>query len=661
MWYNATNAGSSDKCGSWSGTNALRFSGKTKRWAETMPMDVRYGGYLNFRLKFAPEGEAATEDCNSAFSGDVDLLYAAVDSENDDPAGTTLATPVLATNWTRWKTFQVTTFPTDGRWSFLSLKLPRAARSSGTRFKFNQPVFEDKRDHFAVDDMHVWHRFESKWYERGWFKRQQSEAQKRTQVAACCLGSSQCSTRMTPAEKENQCATVPGFLPGYDSTHEPMNNTSPLFVSIALILFVCRWLYDTANFLVCQQWAGKEFDVDPAKPPAKCCSALRTCGSLRTHASSKIYTLDGMPPANAAFERRFYVEDDPWWRFRFLAVYTVPLLVFIFGFAVYQSDSEVFVDVHRKLHYEALTRGSMFDGGKGTPFTWSVPMFYFLAAAFVLDVCPLWWVAKYYIFCSPGSVPLVDVDARPARAVLTLTGTTCYEEVKLPDFRTKQWIEPKELQRLAGCLIVGCWPWASFTMLLHLSRLPYDASRLFVPLFGALTIVKAYVGGDVLLRAVWWFGWIFSLHLDDRDEIGMKVAERRNRPMALVAMVFAFAVVVVFVLLVEVSAVWKSLLFVVLATCSGCYWGFLCGVGHGLPLEPRLVLTNLKVPGIILRYEHHSSFSVSGVGPRFCRHPGRHTCVDMHSRDRLLVLSVDDNQGLYEMLKGVVQGELSDF
>jgi hypothetical protein len=94
---------------------------------------------------------------------------------------------------------------------------------------------------------------------------------------------------------------------------------------------------------------------------------------------------------------------------------------------------------------------------------------------------------------------------------------------------------------------------------------------------------------------------------------------------------------------------------------GGFHWGLLCGIAHGLPVEPRLILAAIDTPGIYLRYEHHSHFSFPGVGPRGCRHGDRHVCVDVHSRDRLLIVAVDDNQGLYEMLRGTEQGEMADF
>jgi hypothetical protein len=45
---------------------------------------------------------------------------------------------------------------------------------------------------------------------------------------------------------------VPGFVPGYDSLHEPMNNTSPLFIALAALLFAAKWLYGFGNLAVAQ-------------------------------------------------------------------------------------------------------------------------------------------------------------------------------------------------------------------------------------------------------------------------------------------------------------------------------------------------------------------------------------------------------------------------
>lgn len=401
------------------------------------------------------------------------------------------------------------------------------------------------------------------------------------------------------------------------------------------------------------QFPGQEKDFDEARPPVKGCSAMRGPAwcSKRAYASSKIYTLDEGPPANAAYERRFFVEDDPGWRLRFVALYTLPLLLMAWGWCVYLAELGVFIDLERNLHIL----------GKESMFNVPVPMVVFLAVALLLDAAPLWFVARDIVYASRDGVPVVDVDARPSMAACVISGPTDYEEIELKDFKYMRWVTVEDLRQLAALAVVGCWPFASLTLALHLSRLPFATARGVLPFFGTLTIIKAFVGGDVLIRAKWWFEWVFSRNLDDKDELGMYVKERRNLASSLLAMAFSFLVGLVFFLAIDIKAEWKTALFLSLLTLSSCYWGCLCGVGSGLPIEPRIFLTSLQEPGILLRYHRHANFNYPGVGPRICRHPGRHICVDMHSRDRLWILSVDDNQGLYEMLKGTDQTENTEF
>ena len=73
----------------------------------------------------------------------MDLYYAVPDP----------VTGGLDNNWTKLETFVPTFYPTDGRWNFITIELPPAAASTGTRFKFDQAMFVDRRDHFAVDDL----------------------------------------------------------------------------------------------------------------------------------------------------------------------------------------------------------------------------------------------------------------------------------------------------------------------------------------------------------------------------------------------------------------------------------------------------------------------------------------------------------------------------
>ena len=51
----------------------------------------------------------------------------------------------------------------------------------------------------------------------------------------------------------------------------------------------------------------------------------------------------------------------------------------------------------------------------------------------------------------------------------------------------------------------------------------------------------------------------------------------------------------------DIHGDWKTTFFLVLITVVGWHWGFFCGVAHGLPVEPRIILSAIDMPGIILR------------------------------------------------------------
>ena len=52
----------------------------------------------------------------------------------------------------------------------------------------------------------VWHKFEKGWHGSEHYQAQWAESRARMGIAQCCLGSAQCEHRMSPAEKEAQCA-----------------------------------------------------------------------------------------------------------------------------------------------------------------------------------------------------------------------------------------------------------------------------------------------------------------------------------------------------------------------------------------------------------------------------------------------------------------------
>ena len=124
-------------------------------------------------------------------------------------------------------------------------------------------------------------------------------------------------------------------------------------------------------------------------------------------------------------ERRFYPENDEKWRFRFLFVYTLPFFVVALGLCVYQLQPGVVVDIMRKLHSFGEDEGT-----KGELMVVSIPMSLFVVAGVVLDGSALAHMARNIVFATNEAVPVIDVDSRPSRGVMSIAGPTTYGDGK---------------------------------------------------------------------------------------------------------------------------------------------------------------------------------------------------------------------------------------
>ena len=85
-----------------------------------------------------------------------------------------------------------------------SEEIPEVAWSNQTQFRWVQPNFENARDHWALDDVSVFHRFKPKWHSTEPFLSVKRDARAAIHVAQCCLGSIQCQLRLSPEEKTAQ-------------------------------------------------------------------------------------------------------------------------------------------------------------------------------------------------------------------------------------------------------------------------------------------------------------------------------------------------------------------------------------------------------------------------------------------------------------------------
>lgn len=156
--------------------SALVFSGVQNRYAETIPLDVRYGGMVEFFLKFAPlvENELAVE-CKSSFSGDITLSYSVDDGLNWE----------IIRTYPVWKYRKV-------KFSHINETIPLEAQSNHTQFKWEQPAFDSIRDFWAIDDIRIFHKFELSWRQSDWFLSRKSKRWDMDQKEQCCLDTERC-------------------------------------------------------------------------------------------------------------------------------------------------------------------------------------------------------------------------------------------------------------------------------------------------------------------------------------------------------------------------------------------------------------------------------------------------------------------------------------
>ena len=129
------------------GEGALVFTGVLVRSATTIPLDISNGGSLNFFLKMAPivddEGEAL---CKTAYGGEVSVWYS-IDG---------------GTMWTSFGSYPVHIYR-QTYFTEVIEEVPMGGWSETTMFKFEQTYFEPTRDHWAIDDVTIFHRFDADW------------------------------------------------------------------------------------------------------------------------------------------------------------------------------------------------------------------------------------------------------------------------------------------------------------------------------------------------------------------------------------------------------------------------------------------------------------------------------------------------------------------
>ena len=114
--------------------NALLFCQTAQRYAESIPLDLSYGGTLSFKIRAGNQSE---------------------DGWNNDEAGESVALEYSldGTTWTTWQTLN-TVYPALSSWEEFSLAIPAEAMSSSTRLRWRQLRHSGNTfDVWAIEDV----------------------------------------------------------------------------------------------------------------------------------------------------------------------------------------------------------------------------------------------------------------------------------------------------------------------------------------------------------------------------------------------------------------------------------------------------------------------------------------------------------------------------
>jgi hypothetical protein len=181
MWANiSTELGLSAACGAASGDLALVFAGRGDRHAITRPLNMSTGGYVIFKLKYGPDEDKICNELHG--SDDILKLWALVHLKYSVDFGRT---------WVIIAFYKMNDI--KGReWVKIKEMLPPEAQTEHTMFKWDQRMYSDNGDYWALDDVQIKRQMKKGWQDGPGQAEIRREAFSWARDAQCCLDSYQC-------------------------------------------------------------------------------------------------------------------------------------------------------------------------------------------------------------------------------------------------------------------------------------------------------------------------------------------------------------------------------------------------------------------------------------------------------------------------------------
>ena len=197
---------------------------------------------------------------------------------------------------------------------------------------------------------------------------------------------------------------------------------------------------------------------------------------------------------------------------------------------------------------------------------------------------------------------------------------------------------------ISSCYIIGGLPLALGSLAIQSFELG-PGFEVLSPILGSLAVLREVFGPSFFAKCWLSFGWVFAFQIEDRKEFGRAIRRKGLRQQCLVGTCLT-PIVVMFTLLTrrveDISSTDNLILFIIFAVLGG-FFGLLFGIFRGLPITPDVYFAAWP----------RSCYAITYYDKVKC--PcifSWNYCGEIHSRQVLLIVCVDDMHGFRKSLMG---------
>ena len=235
LWSDVRNGNPLDICGSAKGKQAMVFAGQKFRDITTYALNIEYGGYISFSIKFGgfiyDTGKPHDEFCRAAFNGDMFLVYS-IDNQ---------------ASWQPIEQFGAQVYKSP--WFFnLTVDIPKRAWTTSTYIRFEQRDFKISDDFVALDNVTIIaNALPPDWETLDPWRDAKAASISNDADAQCCFNSRKCAKGYGAAKPEKPTSEECGVYSGHNNFAEEtqMATTGESMVLMWLVSVLLGCAIDT--------------------------------------------------------------------------------------------------------------------------------------------------------------------------------------------------------------------------------------------------------------------------------------------------------------------------------------------------------------------------------------------------------------------------------